>query len=410
MSLTKPPQDASVLFLDMNSFFARVEQQVQPVYRGQPVGIAPYTGNTGCIIAASYEAKALGIKTGFSVGEAKKSCPQIIILPSRPALCHFYHKELVKIVESFSPFIKVLSIDEMSIKLTGSDQNSEKAKRMAFAIKTAISQKVGDWLTCSIGIGPSQFLAKTAAEMKKPDGLFEIKLSNLESIYQSLELTDLCGINYGLARRCRAHGIYNPLDLYRQSLTNLANLLGILGKVWYFRLRGYEVDDLTSPVKSLGHSHVLAPEFRTKEGARKVLLKLVEKAGYRLRQDNLWATGISLSIRFLGAESWHKYKKTSPFQDNRAFFDHSLALLKECSFDYPPLAIYVSTHNLIKNYPKPLSLFREQHKTEELSRAIDFINDRHGASTIYSAALMGAESSAPDRIPFGRPRFDIRHE
>src|SRR3990167_5849513 len=169
--MMRQPINYSNLFLDMNAFFASVEQQVQPSYRSRPICVAPYTGNTGCCIAKSYEAKGFGVQTGVSVGEAKKLCPQILILESRPELYMFYHREIVKVLESFSPFVQVLSIDEFNIRLTGLDQTYEAAVKMADDIKKTIRERVGDYLYCSVGIGPNRWLAKVAGELKKPDGL-----------------------------------------------------------------------------------------------------------------------------------------------------------------------------------------------------------------------------------------------
>ncbi len=410
MKLTDQPQDARVLFLDMNCFFARVEQQVQPIYRGRPVGVTPYTGGTGCVIAASYEAKELGVKTGMMVKDAKRQCPQIAILPARPALYHFYHKELIKVLETFSPFLKVLSIDEFAIRLTGRDQRDEAAKKIAFDIKDAIREKVGDWLTCSMGIASNQFLAKLAGELKKPDGLFEIKLTDLTQIYQVLKLTDLCGINHRMAGRCHAYGIYTPWALYQKSLNDMSRLFGVWGKVWYFRLRGFEVDDVAFTTKSVGHSHVLAPEFRSESGVRQVLLKLAQKTGYRLRQGQYWASGLYVGVGFFDAPHWYRVKRWPPFQDDRALTDFALSMLKGCPFDGRPLIVALSAVNLIRSYIPSISLFPELHKQQALSRAMDAINDKYGASSIRTAALLGADHAAPDRIPFGRPRFEIRNE
>ncbi len=408
--ITEHPQNSSTLFLDMNCYFARVEQQVQPIYRGKPIGITPYIGDTGCIIAASYEAKAYGAVTGLTVGEAKKQCPKIIILPARPALYHFYHKEIIKVLESFTPLLRILSIDEFSMKLTGRERASEPAKTLAFAIKNALVQKVGDWLTASIGIGPNQFLAKTAAELKKPDGLLEIKLEDLLDIYQNLSLTDLCGINRGISAQCRSFGIYSVSDLYKQSLSNMNRLFGIMGKVWYFRLRGYEVDDTTTTTKSIGHSHVLPPELRTPSGARQVTFKLIEKASFRLRQGSYWASGIYLNIRFYNHTGWSKFTRVSPFQDSHTARELVKHILSKCQFTSTPFKISISLCGLIKNSNHSSSLFPETQKRENLSRAIDVLNDKYGSATIYPAILHGAEHSAPDRISFGKPRFEIRNE
>lgn len=406
--ITDFPQNTRFLFLDMNSFFARVEQQVQPIYRGQPVCVTPYTGDSGCVIAASYEAKAVGIRGGCRVGDARKVYPKVIILPARPHLYLDYHKKIITAATAFSPFIKVMSIDEFSIRLTGRDANHQAAVKMAFGLKSAIRSQVGDWLTCSIGLGPNQFLAKLAGELKKPDGLYEITLENLADTYQNMKLTDITGINFRMERRLNNINIYSPTDFYNQSLPDLSRHLGIMGKAWYYRLRGYEIDDIDHETKTIGHSHVLPPELRNSQGAKKVIIKLIEKTGYRLRKGNYVATHISLYISYGRNGGWHKVKKISPCCDNQQLINYTLDLFSQ-SPSARPFSIHFSTSGLIQNYVQSLSLFNDLQKPKDLSRAMDVINDKYGAATIHCASLCGSESLAPDRIPFGRPRFTIQN-
>ncbi|MDO8513073.1 MAG: hypothetical protein Q7S37_01045 [bacterium] len=408
MILKDIPKNNRYLFLDMNSFFARVEQQVQPDYRGKPICVSPYTGDSGCVISASYEAKALGIPGVCRVKQAKSIYPKIIILPARPHLYRFYHDQIVQRIYNFTPFIQVLSIDEFSICLSGQDGHYQEARKIAFGLKSAIQKEVGDWLTCSIGIGPNQFLAKIAGELKKPDGLFEITLENLEEIYNKMKLTDLTGINYRMEKRLNYANIYTPMDFYQKSLPELSRHLGIMGKVWYYRLRGFEIEQLAQETKTIGHSHVLPPELRSQKGAEKVIIKLIEKIGYRLRQGGYWATYLSLGIGYLGHLHWHKVKKISPCNNNRQLIKFALDFFAQ-SPTQKPFSIYLTTGGLIKNHIQSISLFDNFRKSDYLSRAMDKINDKYGATTIQSAALAGTSSVAPDRIPFGRPRFEIRN-
>jgi DNA polymerase-4 len=408
--ITQPPQDLRVLFLDMNAFFASVEQQVQPTLRERPILVTPHTGDTGCVISPSYEAKAQGVKTGMLVDRAKMLSPTAIVLESRPALYLFYHKEILKLINNFSPFVRVMSVDELAIKLTGEDQNQNRAWQMARQIKKEIRDKIGDWLTCSIGIGPNIFLAKMAAESKKPNGLVELKLKDLEKFYQSIKLTDIYGINSRLAARCALFGILTPSDFYKKNLQELARDWGIVGKGWYFRLRGYEIDDIEIPTRTIGHSYVLPPKLREPGSAKKVLTKLVGKAGWRLRKNKYWATSISLSISFLPEGNWHKSKKFPAFCDNQSFLRNSFILYDQCPIRARPFRLAVSASGLIKPNAEPIPIFPEIKKTNNLSKAIDKINDKYGASTIYPSSMAGAEDSAPDRIPFGSVRYEIRNE
>ncbi|MFA6963550.1 MAG: hypothetical protein WC227_02450 [Patescibacteria group bacterium] len=398
-----------VLFLDMNSFFASVEQQVQPTLRGRPIGVSPYTGESGCIIAASYEAKQRGVRICRN-GEAKKLCPEIKIVEARPALYMLYHKEIRRVIEKFTPFYDVLSIDEFAIYLTPLDQNREKAIAMAIGLKKAIQEEVGDYLRCSVGISSSIFLAKMAGERQKPDGLTTLELKNLRQFYAGLRLTDLTGINWRLEIQLKNFGINSPLDLFDKPVGELARMLNHWGKLWYFRLRGHEVDDYAVKNKTIGHSCVLAPEFRSKLGAMNVIRKLVSKAGFRLRRQGYQAAGVSVTINFMDRSTFHISHKCDYFSDNWSFLDQIYRLLGKCPWQSRPILVAISSFNLRRGEKfDQLSFLRDIEKAKKLSDTIDGLSERYGADSICQASSFGAGESAPDRIPFGRPRYDIRN-
>jgi len=409
MSINTPPKDFRIIFLDMNSFFASVEQQVRPEFRGIPVGVTPYVGGTGCIIAASREAKKMGIKTGCLVREARKIYPKIKIIESRPALYTIYHKEIRRVIESFSPYFQPLSIDEFIIFLTPSEQNSQTAKKLGQAIKDKIRSEVGDFLTSSVGIGPSRFLAKMAGERQKPDGLTVVKLSELREFYSKIKLLDITGINHKLEFRLKNFNLLTPLDFFTTDLPKLRSILGHAGRLWWYRLRGYEVDDQISQIKTIGHSHVLAPEVRNIEGAKAVIRKLIYKSAYRLRQSGFMAGGVFINISFYDGPSFKKGARVSPFSDTGSFIANVFKLLKDCRWHKNPSYVAVSAFNLLSSKKIQLSIFSEIEKSRRISEAMDKIDDEFGAGFIHPASVFIARDSAPDRIPFGKPRYDIRN-
>lgn len=406
MNLPKP-KNYLELFLDMDSFFASVEQQVQPPLREVPVGIAPYTGSTGCIIAASKNAKNQGIKVGTSVAEARRINPQVKILESRPFLYHLYHKEIVRVLSDFTPFLRILSIDEMMLPLDQFEQNQEEATKIAFKIKQKIRQEVGDFLTCSIGVGPNHFLAKVAAEAKKPDGLNFVRLDELADFYGELELLDLPGINLRMQQALNLIGVRSPLDFYQTKDDFLARFFHWPGRLWYYRLRGYEVDDYQSRTATIGHSFVLPPQFRSQLGARKVIVKLATKVGYRLRQQNFQARSLSLFIRFLNGRSDRQFVNFSPISDSQTIIRHALNLFEKIDFsESAPINIFLVAFKLAQT-DRQRSLFAEIQKISNLSQAMDEINDEFGPDSIYFAETDHDQSIAPNRIPFGRPRYEM---
>lgn len=405
MNLNTPLKDYRVLFLDMNSFFASVEQQVRPRLRGVPIGVAPFTGSSGCIIAASREAKAVGVKIG-RIGEARKLCPKLKIVESRPALYMLYHKEIKKVIESFTPYYRAQSVDEFSIFLTRQDQSAEKSLKLGMNLKQAIYDRVGEFLTCSVGIGPSSFLAKMAGERKKPDGLTMVRLNGLSDFYAKLKLTDITGINYRLENRLIFSKIASPTDFFQASLPRLRGIFGHPGRLWYYRLRGYEVDDAVIKNKTIGHSHVLAPEYRSVEGAKAVISKLIYKIGHRLRQENHQASGVSVVIGFMDHGGFSLSKRVDRFSDNRTLSLHVEEILKNCHWR-KPIFVAISTFGLVQSRYDQVSIFPEKEKQRSISRASDMVNDHFGAGTVFPASMFGAKESAPDRIPFGSPRYEI---
>lgn len=403
-----PPKDFQVLFLDMNSFFASVEQQVRPILRGKSVGVAPYTGDTGCIIAASREAKTRGVSIG-RISEAKKLCPGIIIVESRPALYMIYHEEIKKVIESFGPFYTPLSIDEFVIRLTPREKNYQNSIKLAQNLKQAIKERIGEHLTCSIGIGPSRFLAKMAGERRKPNGLTVVQLSELKKFYSELKLLDITGINYRTEALLNFSGIHSPLSLFNLSLPELRMILKHPGRLWYFRLRGYEVDDFVTKSKTIGHSHVLPPEYRSKNGALSVIRKLIFKAGFRLRKEGYWACGVSAAISFFNDSGFHKSKRVEQFCDSNSFIRNILELLRNCPWRGKPVYVSISAFNLVRPMGGQISIINEVEKAKKLSKTLDLVNDQFGAMTLFPASLFEAKESAPDRISFGRPRYGIIH-
>ena len=409
MNINRPPKNYQTLFLDMNSFFASVEQQVQPPLRGVPLGVAPYIGGTGCIIAASREAKALGIKTGTLVRDAKRLYRDIKIIESRPALYMIYHKEIKKVIESFTPHFQVLSVDEFIINLISREQNYQASTKLGQAIKEKIRADVGDHLTCSIGIGPNRFLAKMAGERRKPDGLTVVRLSELENFYSQLKLLDICGINQRLELSLNRFGINSPLDLYHTDLPRLRSIFGHSGRLWWYRLRGYEVDDYVSSTKTIGHSHVLAPEFRNRAGAEAVLKKLIYKTASRLRAQKFLAGGVFVAVAFYDGPTFKKGKRVLPFSDTRSFTSAVFEILKGCHWYSNPSYVSVAAFNLISSRATQISILPEIEKSRRISEAMDKIDDEFGVGFIHPASVFTARDSAPDRIPFGQPRYDIRH-
>src|SRR4030066_140378 len=286
-----------IMHIDLNSCFATIEQQANPLLRGKPIAVAAYTTPSGCIIAPSIEAKKLGIKVGMRVKDGKLLYPKLIVLAPDPWKYRNVHLSLRKIVSDYTNDFIPKSIDEFVLKLEGYPAFDQGMVRIAGKIKERVRNEVGEWLSLSIGIAPNKFLAKVAAGLHKPDGLDEINKDNFLKCYSRLKLTDLPWIKLRNAARLNSVGVFSVLDFYGASLATLkAAFNSINSYFWFLRIRGWEIDDVEFGRSSYGNSYALPKPLITGEEISPILAKLVEKMGTRLRQAGYKARGIHVSL------------------------------------------------------------------------------------------------------------------
>lgn len=393
----------NALYVDFNSYFASVEQQLCPELRGKPIGILAVMAETTCCIAASYEAKAFGIKTGTGVRDARKLCRNIIFVEARPPIYVQYHHKLIEIVESCTHVEKVLSIDEMVCLLTGSQKIKENALKLAAKIKREINKQF-EYIRCSIGIAPNTFLAKTASNMQKPDGCVVIEDSDIPDKLFTLKLRALNGIGSQMQARLNRYKIETVEQLYALNREQLRAAWGsIEGERYYDKLRGLEPYYVKNARSSLGHSHVLPPEQRTIEGAKAVLHRLLQKACMRMRSYDLLTSNISIKVKFRGQPSFYVESATSA-TDNTLKLTESLEALWQQypKHDSEPVAVGVSFTGLVNADEVAYDLFAVKPSATEkkLNKALDILNLKYGKNTIYFAGAHDALKDAPMRIAF----------
>jgi DNA polymerase-4 len=393
-----------VLVIDFNSFFASVEQQEQPALRGRPMAVVPVMTDSTCCIAATYEAKRFGIKTGTNVGDARKRCPGLVLLEARPSLYVEYHHRLIAAIDSCVPVTQVLSIDEMSCALRGPWRQRETALRLAREIKARIAATVGECLRSSIGIAPNGFLAKTASDMQKPDGLVVIDEPDLPEVLFPLQLRDFCGIGASREARLHACGITTVEQLCRapkEALRRAWN--GIEGDRMFALLRGEEVERPSSDRCTVGHSHVLEPKCRTLPLAEAVLHRLLQKAAARLRALGYLAGGLGVSVKFLGHQHWSDEMSFLETQDTLDFIRvFGLLWQRRPSSLPPPLAVGVTLFHLTPahNVTPNLAQLELSHVDGALDQAMDKLNQCYGKNTVYFGGAQPALDSAPTLIAF----------
>ena len=410
------------LFVDLNSYFASVEQDVRPDLRGRPVGIVPMLADTTVCIAASYEAKAFGVKTGTVVADAKKMCPEIVLLEARHEIYVDYHHRIVEAVESCLPVTAVLSIDEMACRLLGRERPLLAAMELGRQVKRRILERVGPVMRSSVGLATNRYLAKVASDMEKPDGLVALPLDILPEALRQLSLRDLPGIGARTEKRLNEKGVHTMEQLLALNSEGAGELWGSVWgeRLWHWlRVEDFDMAE-TEHLKSLSHQHVLAPEMRTEEKAWAVAHKLLHKAAMRLRAGELWASSIGLAIGFavprgdntpvsrfgVPTRGWKGELKLSECQDNQTLIAALLRLWESrpSGQDFKhPYFIGVHLNGLVPDRLHSLNLFDgtedEQSRTRLLA-AMDALNNKYCLSTLAPATMLTAFKAAPTRIAF----------
>ncbi len=389
------------LYLDFNSYFASVEQQERPELRGRPIAVSPVAAETTCCIAASYEAKAFGVRTGTMIAEARRLCPEIEIVAARPEVYVAYHDRLVKLVESLLHIEAVCSIDEMWGELTGRLRERAEAESLARRIKRDIYREM-ECLKCSIGIAPNPFLAKTATDMQKPDGLVVIEPADLPHCLHGLKLRDLSGIGARMEERLKLHGIRTVRALCAAEPEVLRAAYGsVEGERMHAHLRGAAGWRDFDRDKTLGHSHVLPPDQRNTRDALTVLHRLLQKAATRLRVKKLVTSGMSLSVGLARrGGSWHARARFPETRDTRQFTAELKRLWATLPADAIPHKVGVTFLHLRPETAWTPDLFQDVAKHDPLDAAMDRLNIRYGRDTVFLGGAFGAQKAAPMRIAF----------
>ncbi len=407
-----PINDAEPLtmHIDLNSCYAIIEQQANRLIRNKPVGVAAYDTPKGFIIASSYEAKREGIKL-MRVQEAREIDEDIIVMMPDPEKYFDAHKRFKKVLQRFTSEVTPKSIDEFVVDFAGSPavREGRRLTDVGLEIKQAIRESLGEYVTVNIGIATNRFLAKVAAGLDKPDGMNVIHGEEIHNIYGQLDLMDLPGINYRYQERLNLDGgIFTPLDflaaksdlLYRQVFRS------IVGSQWYMRLRGHEVDARNFAIKSFGNDYAVGAKTFDRNEVAKMLMKLCEKTGRRLRKHSLQGTGVALWLSFTNHTWWGKSRRSkNTIYTTQEIYFHIMELFNLVRFPDKVAHVHLAVIGAIPATPVQTSLFDNTRlDNRKLSKAIDILNDRYGEFTVIPAMLAGMENIIIKRVPFGSVR------
>ena len=397
-----------IMHIDLNSCFATVEQQARPMLRGRPVAVVNRRTENTMIVTASYEAKAMGVKLGMRLKDAKLLCPDLVGLESDPPKYRYVYHQLMRIMSDYSSHVRMKSIDEGVIDFseTTTALAGRNLAEVGQEIKQRLRDEVGCAMRCNVGIGTNRFLAKTAASLHKPDGLDVITHENLREVFGSMKLTDITGIAGRFEKRLNAVGIFTPLEFLDADEVTLRKMVfqSIVGTEWHQRLRGWEVDKRDFPMRTAGRQYVLEEYNMPPEKVLQRLHNLCESVGEKVRSQGLVARGVSVHARSYEKGYWHaRHMAALPFFSNQAIYEQARALLETAP--YPLKEIGVSCYELSEPDEAQLHLFGDELAREKaVTRAIDDINNRYGRRVIHSADTLPTQM-VKQKIPFGSTRY-----
>lgn len=385
----------TILHVDMNAYFASVEQAANPFLRGKPIAVGGGAGGKRSVVAAcSYEAKAKGVKNAMPAWEATKICPDLIMVAGDMNKYIFTSSQIMTMLRSYTPQVEVFSIDEAFIDVTETKDRFGGEIAIAKRIKRWIREKFH--LTCSIGIGPNKLLAKLAGELKKPDGLMRLDIKDIEDIQaiKDIPVGKLCGVGRKLEEYLEQMRIKTLGDLNKTPREKLVKRFGAAPGDHLWQM-GQGKDD--SPVlpsyyeedaKSMGHSYTL-PKFTTDmEEVKGYLLRLAEQVGRRLRKDHYKGNVVHVSLGFGNYQFWGKQRKVEDYlDDGYEIYKTAEKLLVHRPANNGVRFVGVNISDLIHNLDQ-VSLIQQREDTKKVLRAVDTINDRYGEFTVERAAIM----------------------
>jgi DNA polymerase IV len=402
-----------ILHIDMNAFFASVEQRANPSLRGKTMAVIGSI-HRGVILSPSYEARAFGVKTGMTYGEAMRACPGLLLVPADPSKYSHTCEELLGIWKDFTPLVELFSIDEAFLDVTGCERLIGDPVQIAIQIKERIWREKG--LTCSIGIAPNKLLAKLGSDMQKPDGLVLISPEDVADVLEDLCVKEICGIGPSLTQCLATMGIRTCGELGRTHLRKLTAQFGIVGE----RLRdmGLGIDhDPVVPLalqheeesKSIGHSMTLTEDCADLEMLERHVLQLSEKVGRRLRRGSYHGCTVCLTIRYADFQTFTRQRRLHHAVNHGLdIYSAIRELLRDIRLEQTVRLVGVSVSGLARNVVQ-MPLFGEERKRTFVTEAMDDINDRFGEFTITWGTL--ADRYHHERVisPAWRPTGDRQY-
>jgi DNA polymerase IV len=395
-----------VMHVDMDAFFASVEQQTFPFLRGKPIGVCGDPDGRTVIAAASYEAKHRGVKTAMTIPEAKKLCPEIILVAGHPAKYVDTSTRILALYATFTDLVEVFSIDEAFLDVTQTAHLFHGPEAIGRSIKTYIKEHFG--LTCSIGIAPNKLLAKLSGEMHKPNGLTITSQCEVAALMKDLPVEELCGIGPKTQEKLSRLGIRTCGELGRYPEKQLTGIFGINGSHLKHMGQGYDENPVLPyfhepATKSMGHSFTLDRDTRDLTEVQRHLLQLSEQVGRRLRKDNFAGRTVSLVLRYADFSTFIKQHSLKNYiDDGLHIYQVGIKLFGEL-YQPPRLVrlLGISVSGLVRDLKQTTAF--ENSRAGSLFESLDSVNDKYGEFSVARARLQERTSSPRVISPSWRP-------
>ncbi len=394
-----------VLHMDMDAFFASVEQRDNPELKDKPIAVIGSNERT-VVVTSSYEARGLGVKTGMNKFEAKRICPHLIFVQANHEKYTRACQKIVKILYTFSPDLEVYSIDESFLDITGVIHLFGEPLTIGRKIKDAIKENLQ--LSCSVGIAPNKLLAKLASSHHKPDGLFQIKENEAQALLKDLAVEELWGIGRRTKEVLNSIGIFTCAQLAGADTLLLKARFGTWGESLKNMARGKD-DSSVMPygyepkARSIGHSMTLPYDIRNQEEVLKYILELSDLVARRMRRENFSCNTVAVIFRYNDFQTFsHQKKLAYATDDTRRIYLHAAAIVKKTFLTKPIRLLGVSVSGLIKAQGESF-LFEEDRRLTNLNKALDLVNERFGGAAVTFASLVNHKEYDKVISPSWRP-------
>jgi DNA polymerase-4 len=383
-----------ILHIDFDSFFASVAQQVNPLFRNRPIGVTATNGRN-CIIAASREAKALGIKSPSRTYDALRICPSIVFVPADFNLYWEVSKKFIDICKDYTPYVEIFSLDEVFMDITQSAYLFGGAMGVIEKIRARLIEEVGEYITVSVGISNNKLLSKLASGLKKPCGLVEIKATDVSEVYKTTKLTDICGIGGRIESRLNQMGIYTLTQLSTAPKSALIAEFGNVEGNFLYNVGQGEDDRGVVPyteapeVKSAGRNYCLPENEYDMRKVYQNIYELCEEVSLKLRRLNKKARGVGFYLR--GDVSIGGHHTTDQYMNTGAELFRIFTRMFDFNEQEYVRQISVWTYHLEDEDKVPSLLFPKYQRMQKLTRVMDQINERFGDHTIRNGFLLYAD-------------------